>query len=222
MKRFTGVILILGVLALGFEGCATKAQTGAVIGAGAGAVAGAAVGRAAGSTAAGAILGAVIGGAAGAIIGDYMDEQSREIERDIEGARVERIGEGIKITFESGILFDFDRSDLKPVAQQNLTKLAAILNKYSDTDILIEGHTDSDGAEDYNMGLSRRRAESVVNHLAGEAVDATRFTIMAYGETQPVAPNDTAANKALNRRVEVAIMANDELKAAAERQAKGL
>jgi outer membrane protein OmpA-like peptidoglycan-associated protein len=222
MKRLTGVVLILSLLALAVEGCATKSQTGAVVGAGAGAVAGAAIGRAAGSTAAGAILGAVIGGAAGAIIGDYMDEQSREIERDIEGARVERIGEGIKITFESGILFDFDRANLKTVARENLTKLAAILNKYPDTDVLIEGHTDSDGAADYNMGLSRRRAESVVNHLSGQTVDPTRFTIMAYGEDQPVAPNDNPANKALNRRVEVAIMANDKLKSAAERQAKGL
>lgn len=222
MKRIMGAVLILGMLVLAVEGCATKAQTGAAVGAGAGAVAGAAVGRAAGSTAAGAILGAVIGGAAGAIIGDYMDQQAREIEQDIAGARVERIGEGIKITFESGILFDFDRADLKAVAMSNLAKLATILNKYPDTDILIEGHTDSDGAADYNMGLSRRRAESVVNYLAAQTVDPTRFTVMAYGETQPVAPNDTPMNKALNRRVEVAIMANDKLKAAAERRAKGL
>lgn len=222
MKRLTGVLLILGLVAASMSGCATKAQTGAAIGAGAGAVAGAAIGRAAGNTAAGAILGAVVGGAAGAIIGDYMDRQAQEIERDIEGARIERIGEGIKITFTSGILFDYNRSDLKPVAQENLTKLAAILNKYEDTNILIEGHTDSDGAEDYNLQLSQRRAQSVANHLSGQAVNATRCTLMGYGEAQPVAPNDTPANKALNRRVEVAIMANDKLKAAAERQAKGL
>jgi len=221
MKRLTGIVLIGGLIVASMSGCATKAQTGAAIGAGAGAVAGAAIGRAAGNTAAGAILGAVVGGAAGAIIGDYMDRQAQEIERDIEGAKIERIGEGIKITFESGILFDYDRADLKPVAQANLTKLATILNKYEDTNVLIEGHTDSDGAEDYNLQLSQRRAQSVANHLSGQAVDATRFTLMGYGEVQPVAPNDTPANKALNRRVEVAIMANDKLKAAAERQAKG-
>jgi outer membrane protein OmpA-like peptidoglycan-associated protein len=221
MKRLTGIVLIFGFMVVSVSGCATKAQTGAAVGAGAGAVAGAAIGRIAGNTAAGAILGAVVGGAAGAIIGDYMDKQAEEIERDIEGARIERIGEGIKITFESGILFDYDRANLKPVAQENLTKLATILQKYEDTNILIEGHTDSDGAEDYNMQLSQRRAQSVANHLSGQAVDATRFTLMGYGETQPVAPNDTPASKALNRRVEVAIMANDKLKAAAERQAKG-
>jgi outer membrane protein OmpA-like peptidoglycan-associated protein len=221
MKRvFTFAVLV--VLTIGFVGCATKAQTGAAVGAGAGAVAGAAIGHAAGNTAAGAILGAVIGGSAGAIIGGYMDRQAAEIERDIEGARVERIGEGIKITFDSGILFDYDKADLKWDAQQNLTKLAGILNKYEDTNILIEGHTDSDGAAEYNMGLSNRRAQSVANHLANLAVDATRFTLMGYGENQPIASNDTAEGKAQNRRVEVAIMANDELKDAARRQAKGL
>jgi outer membrane protein OmpA-like peptidoglycan-associated protein len=220
MRRITG-FLVLSALVVSAVGCATRAQTGAAVGAGAGAVAGAAIGRAAGNTAAGAILGAAIGGAAGAIIGGYMDRQAAEIERDIEGAKVERIGEGIKITFESGILFDYNRADLKPVAQQNLTELAAILTKYEDTNILIEGHTDSDGAEDYNLELSRRRAQSVANHLGGVGVDPTRFTMMGYGEVQPVASNATPDGKALNRRVEVAIMANDKLKAAAARQTKG-
>ncbi len=220
MRRITG-FLVLSAFVVSAAGCATRAQTGAAVGAGAGAVAGAAIGRAAGNTAAGAILGAVIGGAAGAIIGDYMDRQAAEIERDIEGAKVERIGEGIKITFESGILFDYNRADLKPVAQQNLTELAGILNKYEDTNVLIEGHTDSDGAEEYNLELSRRRAQSVANHLGAVGVDPTRFTMMGYGEAQPVASNATADGKALNRRVEVAIMANDKLKAAAQRQAKG-
>jgi len=220
MKRlFTFVVLTAFVI--GSVACATKAQTGAAVGAGAGAAAGAVIGNAAGNTAAGAIIGAVIGGSAGAIIGGYMDRQAEEIERDIEGAKVERIGEGIKITFASGILFDVDKSDLKWEAQQNLTKLAGILKKYDDTDILIEGHTDSDGAENYNLALSNRRAQSVTNFLANLDVDATRFTMMGYGETQPIASNETAAGKAQNRRVEVAIMANDELKAAARRQARG-
>jgi outer membrane protein OmpA-like peptidoglycan-associated protein len=220
MKRlFTFVVLAAFVI--GSVQCATKAQTGAAVGAGAGAAAGAVIGNAAGNTAAGAIIGAVIGGAAGGIIGTYMDRQAEEIERDIEGAKVERIGEGIKITFASGILFDVDQSDVKWEAQQNLIKLAGIMNKYEDTDVLIEGHTDSDGAENYNLALSNRRARSVTNFLANLDVDATRFTIMGYGETQPVASNETAAGKAQNRRVEVAIMANDKLKAAARRQAKG-
>jgi outer membrane protein OmpA-like peptidoglycan-associated protein len=221
MKRLI-TFALLAVFVVGSVSCATKAQTGAVVGAGAGAAAGAAIGAAAGNTAAGAILGAVIGGSAGAIIGGYMDKQAAEIERDIEGAKVERIGEGIKITFDSGILFDYDKSDLKPEAQTNLAKLSLILMKYDETNILIEGHTDSDGAADYNLGLSQRRSQSVANYLEGREVQATRFTLMGYGETQPIATNATADGKSQNRRVEVAIMANDELKAAAEKQAKGI
>jgi outer membrane protein OmpA-like peptidoglycan-associated protein len=220
MKRLA-TIAVLVIFLVVQAGCATKAQTGAAVGAGAGAVAGGAIGAAAGNTAVGALLGAVIGGSAGAIIGGYMDRQAAEIERDIEGAQVQRVGEGIKITFASGILFDYNSADLKWEAQQNLTKLAGILNKYDDTNILIEGHTDSDGSESYNMQLSNRRAQSVANHLSGLNVNATRFTMMGYGEAQPIASNATAAGKAQNRRVEVAIMANDELKAAARRQAGG-
>jgi outer membrane protein OmpA-like peptidoglycan-associated protein len=152
------------------------------------------------------------------VIGNYMDRQAAEMERDIEGARIERIGEGIKITFDSGILFAYDRADLESEARLNLTRLATILNKYDDTDILLEGHTDSDGSADYNLGLSRRRAQSVNDFLTGLEVDPARFTVKGYGEEQPIASNDTPDGRALNRRVEVAIMANDDLKAAARRQ----
>jgi outer membrane protein OmpA-like peptidoglycan-associated protein len=137
---------------------------------------------------------------------------------DIEGARIERIGEGIKITFDSGILFAYNSADLASEARLNLTRLATILNKYDDTDILLEGHTDSDGAAEYNLGLSRRRAQSVSDFLSGLEVAAARFTVVGYGEDQPIATNETVEGKAQNRRVEVAIMANDDLKAAARRQ----
>ncbi len=140
------------------------------------------------------------------------------MERDIEGAKIERIGEGIKITFDSGILFAYNSSDLESPARLNLTRLATILNKYDDTDILLEGHTDSDGAAEYNLALSRRRAQSVNDFLSGLEVDRARFTVQGYGEEQPLATNETADGKAQNRRVEVAIMANDDLKAAARRQ----
>lgn len=220
MKR-AATSLALVIVLLGSTSCATKTQTGAAIGAGAGAVVGGIIGNRAGNTAVGAIIGAAVGGAAGAIIGNYMDRQAAEIERDLEGAQVERVGEGIKITFASGILFDVNKTDLKWAAQQDLTRLAGILNKYDDTNVLIEGHTDSQGSADYNLDLSRRRAQSVANHLSGIQVDATRFTMMGYGEEQPLASNDTADGRAHNRRVEIAIMANDKLKAAARRQAQG-
>ncbi|HKK71661.1 MAG TPA: OmpA family protein [Candidatus Krumholzibacteria bacterium] len=216
MKRSISILLLLAV-ATAPLGCATNKGTGTIIGAGAGGVVGGVIGDKAGNTAVGAILGAAIGGAAGAWIGNYMDEQAEEIRQDIEGAEVERIGEGIKITFDSGILFASNQATLEGPARANIEELARILKKYEDTNVLIEGHTDSQGSEDYNLELSRRRAQSVANYLAGQQVDATRFTLMGYGETQPVASNETPEGRRENRRVEIAIMANDELKAQAER-----
>ncbi len=220
MKR--GVTLVaMSVLIVGVGGCASKAQTGALVGAGSGAVVGAVVGKAAGNTAAGAVIGAAVGGAAGAIIGGYMDRQAAEMERDLEGARIERIGEGIKITFGGGLLFDVDRSDLRPEAQAELVKLAEILQKYDDTNILVEGHTDATGTEQYNMDLSLRRSSSVATFLSFQGVDRDRLNAVGYGELQPIATNETATGRQQNRRVEVAIWANDDLKAAAKRQAQG-
>ena len=220
MKRLISLALVTSML-FGMFGCSSWSRTeqGAVIGTAAGAAVGAVIGKRAGNTAVGAILGAAVGGAAGAYIGNYMDKQAEEIERDLEGATVERVGEGIKITFDSGILFDVDKSTLRPEAQTNLEKLAVILNKYSDTDVLIEGHTDETGPEEYNLDLSDRRAQSVAGYLTTNDVLATRFTIMGYGETQPIADNSTAEGRQANRRVELAIMANEKLKKVAEQQA---
>jgi outer membrane protein OmpA-like peptidoglycan-associated protein len=203
-------------------GCSWSNKTkGAIIGAGAGAAAGAAVGNKAGNTAVGAIIGAAVGGAAGAYIGNYMDKQAEEMQQDLEGAQIERIGEGIKITFDSGLLFDVDKATLKPASKTNLTNLSAILNKYADTNVLLEGHTDSSGSNEYNLELSNKRSQSVANYLASQQVNATRFTIMGYGEDQPIADNETADGRTQNRRVEVAIYANDKLKKAAEKKTQG-
>lgn len=222
MKKAIALLLILSTIMM-LSGCASMSNTakGTAIGATAGGVLGGIIGNKAGNTAAGAIIGAAIGGAAGAIIGNYMDKQAAEIERDIEGARVERVGEGIKITFDSGILFAVDRAVLQDQAKANLTDLAKILNKYDDTVILIEGHTDATGSEEYNLDLSKKRAQAVANQLSTNGVLASRFTLMGYGESQPVASNETAEGRQENRRVEVAIMANDKLKKAAKEQAAG-
>ncbi len=222
MKKITVLLLIAGLLVMAFgAGCAnmSRQSKGTAIGAGTGAAIGGLIGKQTGNTALGAIIGAAVGGAAGAYIGHYMDEQAAEIERDLDGATVERVGEGIKITFDSGLLFAVDKSDLQPEAKQNLANLAVILQKYPDTDILIEGHTDSTGSEEHNMTLSQNRANSVANELEALGVAPTRFTIRAYGETQPVADNSTAEGRRLNRRVELAIMANDKLKGIAEQKA---
>jgi outer membrane protein OmpA-like peptidoglycan-associated protein len=129
---------------------------------------------------------------------------------------VERVGEGLKITFNSGILFDIGSDKLKPAAQTNITELARILNKYKDTDILIEGHTDSTGSEKMNMSLSEDRAASVARQLKSQNVVGSRITTNGYGESQPVEDNGTVSGRAANRRVEVAIFANDKLKKAAK------
>ena len=214
------VLLTLAVMMISLNGCSnmSRKEKGAIIGATAGAVVGGIIGNEAGNTAVGAIIGAAVGGAAGAYIGNYMDKQAAEIERDLEGARVERVGEGIKITFKSGILFDVDKSGLRPEARTELAKLAAILNKYEDTEILVEGHTDATGGDEHNRELSIRRANSVSTHLTTHQVAGNRFTVMGYGESQPIADNVTAEGRQINRRVELAIFANDKLKSVAQEQ----
>ena len=216
MQRAVSIVLLLALINAPL-GCATKKGTGTIIGAGSGAVVGGIIGDRAGNTAVGAALGAVIGGAAGAYIGNYMDQQAEEIRQDLEGATVERVGEGIKITFDSGILFASNESSLEPPARANLEQLAQTLVKYDDTNIIIEGHTDSQGSEAYNLELSKRRAQSVANYLAQQNVNPTRFTEMGYGEAYPVASNDTFEGRRQNRRVEIAIYANEELRDEAEK-----
>ena len=211
-------LVLLVSFAMILNGCsASNTLKGGAIGAAAGGALGAVIGKAAGNTAVGAIIGAAVGGTAGALIGRYMDKQAEEIQKDIEGAKVERVGEGIKITFDSGILFDVNKSTLTAQAQQNVDKLSKILNKYPDTNILVEGHTDATGTEDYNQKLSEQRAASVANYAKGAGVEGSRFTTMGYGEKQPIADNSTADGRKQNRRVEIAIFANDKLKDAAEK-----
>jgi outer membrane protein OmpA-like peptidoglycan-associated protein len=220
MRRILAVVVVGIVAAMLSMGCAmTSRDRGILIGGASGAVLGGVIGHQSDNTAVGAILGAAVGGAAGGIIGNYMDNQAAEMQQDIQGARIERIGEGIKITFDSGILFDVDKYELREQAKRNIEKLAVLLNKYEDTNILLAGHTDSDGSDDYNMTLSERRARAVAGYLAANSVASARMTVMGFGETQPIASNDTVEGKQANRRVEVAIMANDKLKKAAEQQA---
>jgi outer membrane protein OmpA-like peptidoglycan-associated protein len=221
MKKLATSVLVLA-LATSSLSCSNMSNTqkGAAGGAAAGAAIGGIIGHQSGNTAVGAIIGAAVGGAAGGYIGHYMDKQAAEMQKDLEGAKIERVGEGIKITFSSGLLFDVNKAELKQASKDNLTKLAGILNKYPDTNILLEGHTDSTGGEEWNLELSKLRAQSVENYLAGQKVMETRFTTMGYGESQPIANNATSEGRAHNRRVEVAIYANDKLKKAAEQETK--
>jgi outer membrane protein OmpA-like peptidoglycan-associated protein len=221
-KAWIGLLIVC--LVLWSASCASWSKTakGGAIGAAGGAAVGGVIGAAAGNTIAGALIGAAVGGAAGAIIGHYMDKQAAEMRRDLQGAKVERVGEGIKITFDSGLLFDVDKYDLRAASQENLTKLAVILNKYPDTNVLIEGHTDSTGTRDHNLTLSDNRAKSVADYLATANVKSARFTVKGYGPDQPIGDNGTVDGRQQNRRVDLAIMANDKLKKAAQDQVKGV
>src|SRR5574342_719548 len=201
------------VMAIGINSCATHTQTGAVIGAAGGAVVGGVIGRATGSTARGAIIGAAVGGAAGAIIGSQMDKQAQELKQNIPGAKVERVGEGIQVTFESGLLYDFDSDVVRTEARKNLRTLAQSLDKYPGSDILIVGHTDQVGPASYNQSLSERRAAAAADYLVLQGVDRTRVSTRGMGETEPLASNDTERGRELNRRVEVAIFASRAYKA---------
>ena len=193
----------------------SRATKGAVIGAGAGAAAGAILAK--NNKAAAMIFGAAVGGVAGALIGDYMDKQAEKIREDLEGAKVERVGEGILITFDSGILFDFDSYALKPATQTNAKKLAGTLNKYDDTEVNVLGHTDNTGTDKYNLSLSKKRATAVKDYLLAQDVANSRLSTQGYGESDPIATNETDEGRQLNRRVEIVIVANEKLKKAAKR-----
>lgn len=203
---------------------ASNKQKGAVIGSAGGAVIGGVIGNNTGdgNTALGAIIGGVVGGAAGAIIGNRMDEQAKEIEQEIPGAEVERVGEGINVTFDekSGVYFDTNKFDINARSKETLNKLAAIFKEYPDTNILVEGHTDSTGSESYNLTLSKNRAQAVTNYLVNSGVAKGRFETKWYGQSQPKYDNNTVEGRAKNRRVELAIVANEKMQREAEEAAK--
>ncbi len=197
-----------------------RSQKGAVIGAAGGGATGAVIGKAAGNTAMGAIIGATVGGVAGAVIGRQMDKQAAEMEKEVPGAKVERVGEGIVVEFEGKVLFGFDKSDLTAQATDNLNSLTQILQKYPDTNIEIQGHTDDKGTDAYNQGLSERRAQTVSNYLAMKGVKNSRMKTVGYGESAPKYSNSTEDGRAQNRRVEFLITANEKMKEAARREAQ--
>lgn len=214
-RNLTAVLMMI-VLVVTASGCgASKAVKGGAIGAGAGAVIGGLIGHAAGSTATGAIIGGAVGGTVGAIIGRNMDKQAEEMKK-IENAQVERVGEGIKITFDSGILFATGKSTLTAEAKESVKKLAEVLVKYPDTNVMIEGNTDNVGSEESNQKLSERRAQAVADYAVSLGVNKARLTTTGKGETNPVATNDTPEGRQKNRRVEIGIVANEKMKADAQ------
>ena len=211
--RSVSLVIALIVLGLFATGCGSLSQTekGAAIGAGAGGAAGAAIGKATGdNTAEGAIIGAVLGGTAGAIIGQQMDRRAKELAEDLENAEVERVGEGIKVTFDNALLYDFDSAELRPQARTNLRNLASTLEDFEETEVLVVGHTDATGTDAYNQRLSELRAVAAAEFLTEQGIRPSRITTVGRGESEPVAANETAEGRQENRRVEVAIYASEE------------
>ncbi|MEJ2257370.1 MAG: OmpA family protein [Woeseiaceae bacterium] len=204
-------ILCLAIIVAGCEGM-NRMQKGALGGAAAGAATGALVS----DNIWGVLIGAAVGGAAGAAIGKHMDEQAKELEQAVPTSEVQRVGEGINMTFASGLMFNINSATIQESYKDDLRAAAGVFQKYDDTNILVEGHTDDTGSDDLNMNLSRQRADNVANFLAANGVDRTRLQTKAFGETQPKYPNDSDANRSKNRRVELAIYANDDMVASAE------
>jgi len=218
MKNLKIKVITIGVVlataSTMLPGCSslTKTEKGAAIGAAGGGVLGAFIGKAAGNTAIGAIVGGAVGGTAGGLIGHKMDKQAAEIKQTVPGATVTREGEGILVKFDSGILFDVDKATLKTNARNSLSQLAVSLQNNPQTNIMIIGHTDSTGTASHNMDLSIKRAAAVKSFITQQEVKGSRLTTQGKGETEPIAPNSTAAGRAQNRRVEIVIVANDQMK----------
>lgn len=218
-------VLFAAILLYGCDATrnASDKQKGAVIGASSGAVLGGVIGNnvGEGNTALGAIIGGVVGGAAGAYIGNRMDEQAQKIEQEIPGAEVERVGEGINVTFDetSGVYFDSAEYTIKGQSREALLDLANILKEYPKTNIVLEGHTDNTGSDAYNLTLSKNRAQAVTNFLVDNGILKSRIETKWYGESQPKYDNSTVEGRSKNRRVELAIVANEELVEEAQREA---
>lgn len=218
LKKQLIFILTSIILTFGSSSCNSfkklnKTQRGAIIGIGAGGALGAVIGSKSKNPAVYAIIGSAVGGVAGTFIGKYMDKQAEKLKKDLDVlADVERVGEGIKITMKSGVLFDFNSSKVNPKVNENLVQFSETLKQYPDTEILVAGHTDNVGTPDYNMKLSQQRAAAVAAVLKANLVSRNRLTILGYGEKNPVADNVSDSGREQNRRVEFAIVANDKLK----------
>lgn len=188
-----------------------KTAAGAVIGTAVGGTTGLLLSKK--NKAVGFIIGAAVGGLAGGLIGSYMDKHAKDIADDLgKDANVVRVGEGIVVSFDSGLMFDVNSDALRGATRSNLERLAQSLNKYKDTDVRILGHTDSTGSSAYNQTLSHKRAAAVKSFLSTQNISDSRIRTEGFGENDPVATNETEEGRQFNRRVEIVIVANDDLK----------
>lgn len=209
------MIVVALVLALMLPGCAgmSKTEQGAVVGTGVGAATGALLGQAIGrnttSTLIGAGAGAVVGGIAGGMIGNYMDKQEQELRQaftNVESAAIKREQDVLAVSFKSDVLFSTNSAVLNPGGYAEIDRVAGVLTRYPETRISVEGHTDSQGSDAHNQKLSEDRALAVKNALVNRGVDPARIQVVGYGESRPIAGNETEAGRQLNRRVDIVIV----------------
>jgi outer membrane protein OmpA-like peptidoglycan-associated protein len=207
---FLGCILLLAGCAE--TGTMTKSQKGGLVGAGGGAAVGAILGQAIGNdtrgTLIGAAIGAAVGGAGGYGVGKMMDNQEKAMRDALatsEAAAVSREGNLLAVTFKGDVTFDTNSTEVRPGLYSEINRVAGVLNQYPDTFIRVEGHTDSKGSSEYNMNLSKRRSDAVKTLLIQRGVAYSRIEVVGFGETMPVATNDTEAGRQKNRRVEIKI-----------------
>ena len=221
MKCVTKNLLLLCLLVVTLQGCATNTthqntKKGAGIGAIVGALSGALIGYHndhSGGALRGALIGGAAGGAIGAGTGAYMDKQQTEFEQQLAAEQAQhqiaierQQNEILKLTMNSEVSFDFNSASLKSTFYSALNKIADIMVRYPQTQILVVGHTDSVGSEQYNLGLSLRRANAVADYLISHGVSSARLGTEGHGELEPLASNVTADGRARNRRVEVFVV----------------
>ena len=211
--------LVFALTATSFlAACTTNPFTGeqqasnTLLGAGAGAALGGAAGALLGATTSlktrkAALIGAGIGALAGGGVGVYMDQQESKLRKQLQntGVSVTRVGDNIVLNMPSNVTFDSGQADVKPNFYETLNSVALVLREYNQTLVDVIGHTDSDGSDDYNFDLSRRRASAVTQYLGSQQLDANRFSTEGRGEQQPIASNATQVGKSQNRRVEITI-----------------
>ncbi len=214
MKKFVTLCALTGLLAA----CTTtnpytgqtqtsKAVWGTAIGAATGAATGALVAKKSG---AGAIVGGLAGAAVGGGVGYYLDVQEAELRAELAstGVSVERTDDSIRLIMPGNITFKTDSADINAGFYATLNSVAKVLNKYSNSTVMVMGFTDNTGSDAYNMTLSKQRATAVAAYLQGQGVKSNRFEIMGMGPSNPIASNATAAGRQQNRRVEIKIIPN--------------
>ncbi|WP_102504876.1 OmpA family protein [Salinivibrio kushneri] len=206
-NTLTAVAVLTASLAL--TGCESmsNAQKGAAIGAITGAIAGKSTSNHKDKR---AFIGAAIGAIGGAAVGDYMDKQEQAFREELSGSGIQvvREGDNIRLIMPSNITFGLDQDAIAADFYPTLNAVANVMRKYDKTFLSIEGHTDNTGAASYNQGLSERRAMSVKRYLASQSIDNARLYTSGFGETRPLVANNSASNRALNRRVEIQVVPN--------------